>query len=103
MIATSSSDAKLAIAKQIGATHTINYATFPEWENEVFRLTDGKGVDNVVEIAGSSTIVQSLASARRGGLVSLVGFLTESKSEDLIPAILFGGKTCEFGLLFSSS
>jgi len=94
VIATSSSDAKLTLARKLGATHTINYAESPNWENVVLQLTAGKGVDHVVEIAGSSTMEQSLACTKRGGLVSLVGFLTESKAVDLIPSILFGGKTC---------
>lgn len=92
VISTSSSDEKLKLAKQWGATHTINYATKPDWEKEVLRLTGGKGVDHVVEVAGSSTIEQSLESTKRGGLISLVGFLTDSKPVDLIPSTIFGGK-----------
>lgn len=100
MIATSSSDTKLALAKSLGASTTINYITTPNWETEVLRLTNGRGVDNVVEIAGSSTIEQSLACAKQGGLVSLVGFLSESKESGLVPALLFGGKTGELLLSF---
>lgn len=99
VISTSSSDEKLKLAKQWGASHTINYATTPAWEKEVLRLTGGKGVDHVIEVAGSSTIEQSLQSTKRGGLISLVGFLTDSKPVDLIPSIIFGGKICEFILL----
>lgn len=95
VISTSSTDAKLVLAKKLGATHTINYTTHPEWENEVLRLTGGLGVDHVIEVAGSSTVEQSLASTKRGGAVSLVGFLTESKAVDLIPAILWGAKIGE--------
>lgn len=93
VISTSSSDAKLAIAKTLGATHGINYRTSPDWASEVLRLTDGKGVDHVIEVAGSSTIEQSLASTKHGGLISLIGFLSESKMSDIVPAILFGAKT----------
>lgn len=92
MISTSSSDSKLELAKKMGATHTVNYTTHPEWEKEVLRLTGGKGVDHVVEIGGSSTIEQSLTCTKRGGLVSLVGFLSEGKAVDLVPQVLFGGK-----------
>lgn len=74
------------------ATHTINYTKTPAWEEEVLKLTEGRGVDLVVEIGGSSTMEQSLSSIKRGGVVSMVGFLSESKATNLIPSIIFGGK-----------
>jgi NADPH:quinone reductase-like Zn-dependent oxidoreductase len=93
VIATSSSDAKLEEARAIGATHTVNYRTHPNWSEEVLKITEGKGVDLVVEVAGSSTIEQSLASTKHGGLIVLVGFLSESKLTDLVTSIIYGGKT----------
>ena len=59
---------------------------------EVLRLTNGKGVDHVIEVGGAATIEKSLASLRQGGLVSIIGYLTSSKKLDLIPPILFGAK-----------
>src|SRR5690348_10444813 len=50
VIITSSSDEKLARAKALGADETINYRTTPEWEKEVFRLTDKNGADHVIEV-----------------------------------------------------
>jgi len=41
----SSSEDKLARAKQLGAVGTVNYLTTPDWQHEVKRLTDGVGVD----------------------------------------------------------
>lgn len=38
VIATSSSDAKLELAKQLGATFVINYKTHPNWDEEVLKL-----------------------------------------------------------------
>lgn len=93
VIATSSSDTKLAKMKEIGATHTVNYRTHENWGDEVLKLTGGKGVDRVVEIAGASTIEQSLRATKRGGVVTLVGFLSDSKKTDIITDIIFGGKT----------
>ncbi|KAI9734543.1 MAG: hypothetical protein M1834_002144 [Cirrosporium novae-zelandiae] len=93
VIATSSSNTKLALAKTFGATHTINYRTHPNWANEVLRLTNGKGVDHVIEVGGAGTVEQSLQATKQGGLVSLIGFLTPSKKTDLIASMLFGGKT----------
>lgn len=54
----------------------------------------------MVEIGGSNTIEQSLACTKQGGFMSLVGFLSESKKSDLVPALLFGGKTGELVVLF---
>lgn len=93
VIATSSSDAKLQQSKQLGATHTINYNTHPAWSAEVLRLTSAKGVDHTIDVAGASTIQESLRSTKKGGQVSLVGFLSESKGTDLVAEIIFGAKT----------
>ncbi|KAL1652076.1 hypothetical protein SLS58_000200 [Diplodia intermedia] len=93
VIATSSTDEKLEVAKKLGATHAINYRKTPKWADEVLRITGGRGVDHVVEVGGAGTIEEALRSARTGGLVSVMGILTESKQADLIPAILFGAKT----------
>ncbi len=73
VIITSSSEAKLDQARQLGADEVINYRQTPDWEKEVFRLTGKKGVDHVVEVGGAGTLVKSLRSLAPGGTVSLVG------------------------------
>jgi NADPH:quinone reductase-like Zn-dependent oxidoreductase len=93
VIATSSSDEKLEIARSLGATHLINYKKTPEWGAEVLRITNGRGADHVVDIAGAGTIEQSIQATKQGGLVSLIGFLTESKATDLVAPIIVGAKT----------
>ncbi|KAF2677986.1 NAD-P-binding protein, partial [Lentithecium fluviatile CBS 122367] len=93
VIATSSSDAKLEQAKELGATHTVNYTLHPSWADEVLRLTDGVGVDMLIELGGSSTIAQSLQATKVGGIVSLVGFLFDSAPSDIVKDVIFGGKT----------
>jgi NADPH:quinone reductase-like Zn-dependent oxidoreductase len=75
-IATSSSDSKLARLRQMGATHTINYKTQPEWGREVVEWTRGRGVDHVIEVGGSGTLAQSITAVRVGGHVSQIGALT---------------------------
>ena len=47
---TSSSDDKLARARAMGAAAGVNYRATPEWQQEVLRLTDGRGVDHIVEV-----------------------------------------------------
>ena len=76
VIATSSSDDKLARLKALGADHLINYRTTPEWGAAVVALTGGKGVDLVVEVGGSGTLNQSIVASRIGGHISLIGVLS---------------------------
>ncbi|HBD11674.1 MAG TPA: NAD(P)-dependent alcohol dehydrogenase [Porticoccaceae bacterium] len=76
VIVTSSSDAKLARARELGAWQTINYRSDPNWEKTVLDLTDGKGVDQVVEVGGAGTLEKSLTATRFGGMVGLIGVLT---------------------------
>lgn len=81
VIATSSSDQKLERLRALGANHTINYKTEPEWGVAVRRWTQGRGVDHVVEIGGPGTLPQSIAAVRIGGHVSLIGTLTGRSGE----------------------
>ena len=60
----------------MGATHTINYKTNPNWDAAVLDLTDGKGVDLVVEVGGAGTIDRSVKAAKHGGHVALIGVLS---------------------------
>ncbi|MGE0223037.1 MAG: NAD(P)-dependent alcohol dehydrogenase [Acetobacteraceae bacterium] len=76
VIATSSSDEKLARAKSLGASDGINYREHPEWHQEVLRLTGGRGVDHVVEVGGAGTLQRSVEAVRMGGQVHLIGVLT---------------------------
>ena len=76
VIITSSDDGKLAHAKQLGADHGINYRTHPEWQNEVRRVTNGRGVDVVIEVGGPGTLERSLASVCTGGRIAYIGVLT---------------------------
>lgn len=67
LIAIDIEDSKLELAKQLGATHIINSAEV-EPIKEVMKLTNGKGLDYVVEAAGlSDTITQAFDMVRRGG------------------------------------
>jgi NADPH:quinone reductase-like Zn-dependent oxidoreductase len=76
VIITSSSDEKLEVTRSMGADHTINYREHPDWENEVLKITDGNGVDNVLEVGGVGTFEKSIASAKVNGTVSMIGLLT---------------------------
>ncbi|KAJ7613392.1 chaperonin 10-like protein [Roridomyces roridus] len=47
VIALSSSDEKLQTATKLGAKYVINYKTTPNWDQEVHKLTGGKGVRTI--------------------------------------------------------
>jgi NADPH:quinone reductase-like Zn-dependent oxidoreductase len=76
VILTSSSDDKLRVGSQLGATHLINYRTTPDWEQEVRRLTDGRGAKLVVDVGGSETLARSVRATRMAGTVTVTGVLT---------------------------
>jgi NADPH:quinone reductase-like Zn-dependent oxidoreductase len=73
VIATSSDDAKLARIRELGASHTVNYKTNPEWGPFVGRELGG--VDKVAEVGGAGTAEQSMAALRTQGEVAMIGVL----------------------------
>lgn len=76
VIATTSSADKEELVRGLGADLVINYRDEPEW-GAIAKSASGGGVSRVVEVGGAGTINQSIASVRYGGVISLVGFLTE--------------------------
>lgn len=84
-VITSSSDDKLETAERLGADVRVNYQKHPDWEREVLAVTDGRGVDNVIEVGGAGTFEKSLASARVSGRVSLIGVLTGQPDQNPSP------------------
>lgn len=100
VIATSSSDEKLARVRRLGASEGINYKTTPEWGDRVRELTGGNGVDHVVEVGGSGTIAQSLRAVRMGGRISLIGILTGGGTVDPLPILMKG--VCVQGIFVGS-
>ncbi len=75
VIMTSSSDEKLARGKALGADAGVNYKRTPEWDREVLELTDGRGVNHVIELGGPGTLARSMRSVAYGGHLALIGVL----------------------------
>ncbi len=89
VILASSSDEKLERARQLGADHLINYRATPAWDEAVLKITEGRGVDLVVETVGAASMARSLNAAAVGGTVFTVGFVTGTASAiDLLPIIV---------------
>ena len=89
VIATSSSDDKLGRLRGMGAAHVINYKTNPQWGREVLDVTDGRGVDHVVEVGGPGTLAESIRAVRVAGHISLIGILTGRAGEVPTSALMF--------------
>ncbi len=75
VIATSSTDEKLAKAKALGATDVINYKT-EDWSKRVWELTRRRGADLVVDSVGKETINASVRAVRKGGTITIPGGTT---------------------------
>ena len=60
----------------MGATHTINYRTISDWDNEVLKLTDNNGVDLVLEVVGAGTLEKSMRAVKVSGVISSIGVLS---------------------------
>lgn len=82
VILTSGSDEKRELAHRLGADETINYRETPDWDREVYRLTDKRGVDAVIEVGGPGTLEKSMNSVAAGGFISLIGVLTGFDAPD---------------------
>lgn len=87
VIATSSSEQKLEKLGRLGADAVINYKAVPNWGEQARRLTDGRGVDHVIEVGGPATFMQSITACRTGGHIAIVGVLTGFAAEVSIPAL----------------
>ena len=100
VVVTSSSDAKLARAKALGATHAINYKTTPDWDKAALDLTGGQGVDQVVEVGGAGTFVRSLNAIRLNGAISLIGVL--AGAADINPMLILAKRANVQGISVGS-
>lgn len=76
VIATSSSDEKLARLTAMGADYVINYKATPAWGEHARALAGGRGVDVVIEVGGPNTLAESMIAARVGGHIALIGILS---------------------------
>ena len=90
IIATSSSDEKLARVRALGASDGINYRTTAEWGEQVRQLTGGRGVDHVIEVGGAGTLAQSLRAVRISGHVALIGVLSGYGQFNPLPILMKG-------------
>jgi NADPH:quinone reductase-like Zn-dependent oxidoreductase/SAM-dependent methyltransferase len=75
-IVTSSDDAKLSRAIQLGAHAGINYRANADWDQKVLEITNGEGVNLVLETSGPGTLTRSLNCAKSEGVIAVFGVQT---------------------------
>jgi NADPH:quinone reductase-like Zn-dependent oxidoreductase len=85
---TSSSDAKLQKAKELGADVLINYRT-REWDREVWKLTNKRGVDVVFESVGAATWIKAIRALTRGGRLVTIGATSGPNPQEEIRQIFW--------------
>jgi NADPH:quinone reductase-like Zn-dependent oxidoreductase len=99
VIVTSSSDEKIQRALSLGASAGINYKSHPDWQKEVERLTDGRGVNHIIEIGGAGTLDRSFQAIAFGVKVALIGFLAGAAAQtNPVPLMLKGGSLQGIGV-----
>ncbi|KAL6298062.1 NAD-P-binding protein [Sparassis latifolia] len=99
VIATSSSDVKLKLAAELGATHLVNYRKTPDWETEVLRVTGGKGVNHIVEVGGPGTLAKSAKCIAYAGWIHAIGHVTEDGDVSSVPMHLLARTAFMRGLI----
>lgn len=89
VVATSSSDEKLARMQALGATHCINYRTTPDWGAHVAQQFGG--ADKVIEVGGVGTLQQSINALASEGEIALIGVLSDGEPPHPRALMMTGG------------
>ncbi|HPC95357.1 MAG TPA: zinc-binding dehydrogenase [Sedimentisphaerales bacterium] len=92
VIVTSSSDEKLALARELGADHTIHYRN-QDVVKCVREITGGRGVDVAIDSVGAATWPVDFACVRRGGRIVTCAITTGPKAETNLQALYWNQLT----------
>jgi NADPH:quinone reductase-like Zn-dependent oxidoreductase len=77
--------------KQLGADVVLTSGNSLDWPRHVREATGGSGADVAINVAGGKTLTPTIAATKLGGIVHLVGFVTNPVAElDLFEAIRHG-------------
>jgi propanol-preferring alcohol dehydrogenase len=89
VIAIDRNDKKLSLAENFGADYTVNSKTTKDIREEVQQLTEGRGVDVVLDTVGAeNTIGDSVRILAKGGALVVVGLFGAQLKIPLLPAIV---------------
>lgn len=89
VIVTTSSNEKGDRARELGAQEVINYIDTPDWATEVIKLTDGKGVDQLLEVVGGDGLNDSVKATKVTGQISVIGFLAGQTTDLNLMQVIF--------------
>ena len=87
VIVTCGTDSKCRRAEELGAAHAINYRT-QDFVEEVKRLSDGRGVDVVLDMIGGDYVPRNLACLGDDGRHVSVAFQGGARAEITIPELM---------------
>lgn len=99
VLATVSGDKKAKTARAAGADVVINYRE-EDVQARVAELTDGKGLDRIVEVEMGGNLAASIEMLRSNGVIS--AYASEGEPEPAVPfyPILYKNLTLRFELVF---
>ena len=80
VIVTAGSNEKCAACLALGADHAINYKTH-DFQDEVKRLTGGKGVDVILDMVAGSYVAKEIECLSEDGRLVIIGVQGGIKSE----------------------
>ena len=98
-ISTASTTVKANQARAAGYEHVIDLSQ-EGLKDGVMRLTDGKGVDVVIDGIGGDVTSESLASLRFGGMLVSVGYAASKMTEINVTDLIWRGATVR-GFIFN--
>ena len=87
VVATSSSEPKLALLRKLGAHHVVNYKEDANWGQTAHTFVPA-GVDLVVDVGGGETLSQSLRALRMSGTISVIGVVAGSRHQLNIAVVI---------------
>ncbi len=79
---TAGSDEKCAACMKLGAAEAINYRT-ADFQAEIKRLTEGHGVDLILDMVGAAYLAKNLRCLAMDGRLVFIAFLGGSKAENV--------------------
>ncbi len=80
VLTTCGSDEKCEAAMKLGAAHAFNYRT-TDWVAEAKRVTNGRGVDVILDIVGADYIPKNIDLLAMDGRLLQIAFLKHAKAE----------------------
>jgi NADPH:quinone reductase len=97
VITTVGNDEKATACRKLGADHVLNYKT-QDWQAEIKTLTNGNGVNVVLDMVGGPYIDKNLRSLATEGRLVQIAFLQGQKAEAdwrllMVKRLTFTGST----------